>query len=177
MRPVRGGLIRRRAIPASASLRTASLKPSWPNQTAMIDAGRFRKQNESGLTACITSRWGKLPVAGTSPGACSQRDAVRKGKLECEFAPTWTLRSSSFSCTSTRAATTRNDIPFGAIADDITPAESRFFHTNPEIWLGSTLGGGVQHPFLGPPAQVAQAREGCPWPRVLPRPARLCYQR
>jgi len=42
------------------------------------------------------------------------------------------------------------DIPFGTTADSISPEEARFFHMDPEIWLGGTLGSRVQHPFLGP---------------------------
>jgi hypothetical protein len=45
------------------------------------------------------------------------------------------------------------DIPFGETPNEFGILNLPYFYMDPKVWLGTTFGGGIQHPFLGPPAQ------------------------
>lgn len=42
------------------------------------------------------------------------------------------------------------DLPWGQTPDTIDPMSPEFYWMDPDVWLGAQIGGGVQHPFLGP---------------------------
>ena len=50
------------------------------------------------------------------------------------------------------------DCPYGSTPDEINFDDGKFYYMDPKQWLGGTLGGGLQHPFLGPLAQEWQKR-------------------
>jgi hypothetical protein len=42
------------------------------------------------------------------------------------------------------------DYPPGSHPEEINLDKSEFYYLAPDVWIGSSLGGGVRHPFLGP---------------------------
>lgn len=48
------------------------------------------------------------------------------------------------------------EIPFGSTPDNVDLVETPFYYMDPNTWLGSEIGGGIQHPFLGPAANEWQ---------------------
>lgn len=48
------------------------------------------------------------------------------------------------------------DYPWGRFPSSINLNDSKFYYLDPDRWISGSIGGGIQHPFLGPPAAAWQ---------------------
>lgn len=100
----------------------------------LINAAFHTSIPERALTELVRRVWGSFVAPGNEGEAfLAQPEPCRWPELLREW-----LTSLPY------------EVPLGAVPDRFDPVEAPFFHMDPETWLGATLDGGLQHPFLGP---------------------------